>query len=64
MIEQLKFYADSNGLYLGAMGGELLESSPHPYPEGIEVSSAPDSMACVWDFSSKAWIEPETSTNE
>lgn len=62
-MNEIIFYVDSEGKYLGAMGGELLEGSLNPYPYGIEVPSAPDSTAYVWDFSSKVWIEPVAPTN-
>lgn len=59
MSEELKFFVNDHGTYLGAMGGELLPESPHPYPAGVEVESAPESMACRWDFSQRVWLPPE-----
>lgn len=57
MNRQLNFYSDINGVYLGAMGGELLSGSPHPFPAGIEISSAPDSMSDRWDFDLDVWVQ-------
>ncbi|WP_432783740.1 hypothetical protein QZH45_09770 [Pseudomonas corrugata] len=51
-----KLYVDSNGKYLGAMDGDLLKGSPHPYPNGKEVGSAPDSVEDLWSFTEKRWI--------
>ncbi|WP_260956732.1 hypothetical protein [Pseudomonas citri] len=57
MNKQLKFFSDINGTYLGAMGGELLPGSPHPFPEGVEVKSAPNSMSDHWDFVLEVWMQ-------
>ena len=57
MNDQLKFYVDQQGQYLGAMCGELLPGSPHPYPTGLEVESAPDSLSERWSFEEKQWEE-------
>lgn len=59
MNDQLKFYVNDQGKYLGAMDGELLPESPHPYPDGVEVESAPSSMADRWDFEGEKWIGAE-----
>ena len=59
MSEELKFFVNDHGTYLGAMGGELLPDSPHPYPAGVELDSAPESMTYRWDFAEKVWLPPE-----
>lgn len=59
MKEELRFYVDAEGVYLGAMGGELLNGSPHPYPKGIEVGCNPDRISQRWDFSLGSWMPRE-----